>query len=250
MYTEITSGKYNGLSNYREFLIDDESDLINLPTSSSYGFSDGKLVQPCAVGSKAHVINQRKVYILNNKNEWKVLIDYTFRTESLAPDASDSKVADSVKIYCWGDSLTEGIGGHIKQADGVFNYPEYSYPKTLAESYNVVNCGARGENIPAIMARQGADPIVVGCFTIPADKTPVKIGELNLSTGVGLKTKSGATAQILRESESIGINPVTISGIKGTLYRKLENHFDADHTYEYYFVREVPGEAVPVPGGH
>ncbi len=155
--------------------------------------------------------------------------------------------AGQMQVYCWGDSLTEGVGGDVKQKEGIFTYPEYSYPKTLAESYNVVNCGARGENIPAIMARQGADPIVVGGFTIPADKTPVKVGELNLSTGKGLKTKSGATAQILKESEGSGFNPVTIAGVKGTLFRKLENHFDAEHTYEYDFVRALPGNSVAVP---
>ncbi len=97
------------------------------------------------------------------------------------------------------------------------------------------------------MARQGADPIVVGGFTIPADKTPVKVGELNIPNGIGLKTKSGAVAQILKESEGSGINPVTIAGVKGLLYRKLENHFDHDHTYEYYFVRELPGDETAVP---
>ncbi len=163
--------------------------------------------------------------------------------QAVQPGASGGNMT----VYCWGDSLTEGVGGSVKQAEGIFIYPEYSYPKTLAESYPVVNCGARGENIPSIMARQGADPIVVGGFTIPADRTPVKIGELNLLSGVGLKTRSGATAQILKESEGSGINPVTISGVKGTLYRQLENHFDGEHTYGYFFVRELPGDAVAVP---
>ncbi len=165
----------------------------------------------------------------------------------LSEGGGQGAAASQTKVYCWGDSLTEGVGGNVKQAEGIFIYPEYSYPKTLAESYNVVNCGARGENIPSIMARQGADPIVVGGFTIPADRTPVKIGELNLSSGAGLKTRSGATAQILKESEGSGINPCTISGVKGTLYRQLENHFDAEHTYGYFFIRKLPGDAVAVP---
>ena len=64
MFKEIISGRTNGLLDHREYLVDDEADLINLPTK-------------CAPGSKAHVVNQRKVYILNTQGEWKVHVDYT-----------------------------------------------------------------------------------------------------------------------------------------------------------------------------
>lgn len=64
MFKEIISGRINGLVNHRVFLVDDETDLASLPTN-------------CAAGSKAHVVNQRKVYILNTQGEWKVYVDYT-----------------------------------------------------------------------------------------------------------------------------------------------------------------------------
>ena len=64
MFKEIISGRINGLLNHREFLVDDETDLASLPTN-------------CAAGSKAHVVNQRVVYILNTQGEWKIYLDYT-----------------------------------------------------------------------------------------------------------------------------------------------------------------------------
>lgn len=80
-------------------------------------------------------------------------------------------------IWCWGDSLTEGVGGYIMQAEGHNAYMAYSYPAWLGQSWDVVNLGARSENIPAIMARQGADPIVLQtALSIPASKdTPVLV---------------------------------------------------------------------------
>ena len=61
-------------------------------------------------------------------------------------------------IWCWGDSLTEGVGGYIMQAENHNAYMAYSYPAWLGQSWNVVNLGARSENIAAIMARQGRTP--------------------------------------------------------------------------------------------
>lgn len=63
LFMEIISGRIKGLKDHREFLVDDEADIKNLPTK-------------CAPGSKAHVVNQRRVYILNTQGEWKVYIDY------------------------------------------------------------------------------------------------------------------------------------------------------------------------------
>lgn len=166
---------------------------------------------------------------------------------------SSSSSTGSVKgvtVYCWGDSLTEGVGGKIRQAENVIDYMAYSYPAWLGQSYNVVNLGARGEDITAIMARQGAKPAVVGGFTIPADTTPVKIGTLTklaeASTGTGLVNADGTVLKWHREVESPGVNPCTIAGIEGTLYRGVETTCDNDHEYTYYFVRSAAGTATEV----
>lgn len=76
MYTRSQYGKCNAPYNYSEFILDNENDISFLPTSTSVGHSDGVEVSACSIGSIAYVINQRKVYILNNENVWRLLVDY------------------------------------------------------------------------------------------------------------------------------------------------------------------------------
>ncbi|MCR4720954.1 MAG: hypothetical protein K5655_04435 [Lachnospiraceae bacterium] len=57
------------------FLIDDESDLAYLPTTTSYGNleragGDNVIIEPVDAGSMAHSIATSKKYILNSNNEW------------------------------------------------------------------------------------------------------------------------------------------------------------------------------------
>ena len=72
-------------------------------------------------------------------------------------------------VYCWGDSLTEGVGGWLPTQEGIQNAIVCAYPDMVAKRFPCVNLGCRGETIQTIMARQGADPMMVGGFTIPAD---------------------------------------------------------------------------------
>lgn len=159
-------------------------------------------------------------------------------------------------IYCWGDSLTEGVGGYVMQVDNQHAYMAYSYPDWLGQTWNVVNLGARSENIPAIMARQGADPIVLqSALNIPASKdTPVLIQQVtqlyNQTTGLGFTSKSGALVKICKEVESPGLNPCVIAGVEGIIYRETVNtYLDNETTYNYYFKRLESGTAVTAPSG-
>lgn len=158
-------------------------------------------------------------------------------------------------VYCWGDSLTEGVGGYVMQPDNRNAYMTYSYPAWLGQSFNVVNLGARGEDIYAIMARQGADPITIQTsFTIPASKdTPVKIGELSrmltYNAGTGLTSKSGKLVKVNKEVESPGLNPCVIKDVEGIIYRELKSSTDDSTTYDYYFRRLEDGTATTVPVG-
>ena len=144
------------------------------------------------------------------------------------------KNAFMTSVYCWGDSLTEGVGGDV-----------------VGRTYSAVNLGCRGETIQTIMARQGSDPMVVGGFTIPASSAEnVVVGYLKGSyfdsDRAGLATASGDLAQPLRESEA-GINPCSIAGVKGRLYRDFTA--DASGRYAYRFKRETDGLALAVPNG-
>lgn len=159
-------------------------------------------------------------------------------------------------IYCWGDSLTEGVGGYIMQAEGHNAYMAYSYPAWLGQSWDVMNLGARSENIPAIMARQGADPIVLQSdLSIPASKdTPVLVQQVtqlfNATSGTGFTSRSGAMVKINKAVESPGLNPCEIAGVEGILYREIGNDYLTNEaTYNYYFKRLESGNAVTAPSG-
>lgn len=159
-------------------------------------------------------------------------------------------------IYCWGDSLTEGVGGWIMPPDGHNAYMAYSYPAWLAQTYDAINLGARSENIPAIMARQGADPIVLqAALSIPASKdTPVLVQQVtriyDQTQGQGFTSKSGALVKIHKEVESPGFNPCVIAGVEGILYRELTSEpLDNETTYNYYFKRLENGAAVTAAAG-
>jgi hypothetical protein len=159
-------------------------------------------------------------------------------------------------IWCWGDSLTEGVGGWVMQPDGHNAYMAYSYPAWVGQSWDVINFGARSEDCHAIMARQGADPIVLQeALSIPASKdTPVLIQQVtelyNITSGQGFRSRSGALVKINKEVESAGLNPCVINGVEGILYREMPNtYLNNETTYNYYFKRLEDGEAVTAPAG-
>lgn len=154
-------------------------------------------------------------------------------------DAATAKTDAAPRVYCWGDSLTQGEGGNLKLTDGVFNaFNLHPYTDELTD-YRAVNLGCRGEDITTIMARQGADPMTVGGFTIPADRTAVIVGNKN----DGIPTVSGGVAKPLNPMEA-GINPCTIAGVRGILHRGSSKDDTDDN---YYFTRLTPGDAVQVP---
>lgn len=156
-------------------------------------------------------------------------------------DAAAPQPVNAPRVYCWGDSLTQGEGSNIKLTDGVFRaFNLHPYTAELTD-FRAVNLGCQGEDVITIMARQGADPMVLGGFTIPADCTPVPVGTVSQ----GIPTASGAVARPLKPMEA-GINPCTLSGVRGTLHRGTTRNDSDDN---YYFTRLTPGSAVEVPAG-
>ena len=152
-------------------------------------------------------------------------------------------------MYCWGDSLTEGVGGWLPTQEGIQNAIVCAYPDMVAQRFPCVNLGCRGETIQTIMARQGADPMVVGGFTIPANASEDVIvgylrGNYYSEDRLGIETKSGDLAQPLAENEA-GINPCVLAGVEGELFRDMVK--DESGRYAYRFRRLQSGEAVQVP---
>ena len=154
---------------------------------------------------------------------------------------SVSTLQNDQVVYCWGDSLTQGEGSNLKLADGVFEtYNLHPYTKELT-NFKHINLGCQGETLTTIMARQGADPMVVGGFTIPADCTPVVVG----TRTAGIATAAGGVAVPLQPNEA-GINPCVIAGVEGTLHRGSSVN---DSDMNYYFTRSKAGKAVSVSTG-
>lgn len=73
MYTRICYGKKDMLFNYSEFICDTESDILNLPTSKR----NGTEYATCSPGSKALVLETKKLYVLANNDRWIEVLDYT-----------------------------------------------------------------------------------------------------------------------------------------------------------------------------
>lgn len=130
------------------------------------------------------------------------------------------------EIVCWGDSLTAGGGWTDRLA-------------TLS-GINVLNAGTGGEKVGTIAARQGADIMTVNNITIPADTTPVLIA--NYSDGI--LTEFGDKATPLLQGGSNHINPVTISGIEGTLKWTGSAYNDTSGTWT--FTRSQAGNALVI----
>lgn len=112
-------------------------------------------------------------------------------------------------VYCWGDSLTQGIGGNVN------GWHLISYPQVLAERCNAVNLGILSDNVPTIMARMGADAIVLPACTIPGSSSEsVVVG----NTTDGMTLESGRIGKLLKFGDC-GINPCYVNDVPCVLFR-------------------------------
>ena len=112
-------------------------------------------------------------------------------------------------VYCWGDSLTQGIGGNVN------GWHLISYPQVLSERCNAVNLGILSDNVPTIMARMGADAILLPACTIPASSSEsVIVG----NTTDGMSLESGRTAHLLKYGDC-GLNPCYVNDTACVLFR-------------------------------
>ncbi len=154
--------------------------------------------------------------------------------QTLEGAASDSR---QTTVYCWGDSLTQGMGGSIS------GWHLISYPQIIGQRVRTVNLGVMGEDVPTIQARQGSDPVVLPGFTLPASASQkVAVGTMD----EGLPTRSGKRARLLRFGDA-GVNPCWVGGVRCFLSRDYRDG-TVDGT-TYYLRRAEDGEAVEIPGG-
>lgn len=147
-------------------------------------------------------------------------ISPTARLAEFDPDKFVKK--DDPYIVCWGDSLTAGAGWTERLA-------------TLS-GIPVHNGGTGGENVRTIMARQGADVIVVNNITIPAGVEPVVVA----TYAQPFATALGYNATPLLQGGSVHVNPVKIGDIEGTLTWTGSSYNDTTGTWT--FTRSEAGE--------
>ncbi len=137
----------------------------------------------------------------------------------------DTKTQPYRYITAWGDSLTHqgGWTSILQQKSGM----------------NLYNAGTGGEPVSTIMARQGADIMMINNITIPAEVEPVQISDYS----TGFKTALGKTVLPLLQGDMC-VNPVSIGGVMGTL--KFTGSAYNDATGTYTFTRSKPGEAITI----
>lgn len=129
-------------------------------------------------------------------------------------------------IVCWGDSLTAGGG--------------WTNTLSTLTGRAVYNAGTGGENVKTIMARQGADVMMVNNITIPAGTTPVQIA----TYGNPIKTAFGHNATPLLQGGEHHVNPVNIGGVLGNL--KWTGSAHNDSTGVWTFTRLEAGDAITI----
>lgn len=161
-------------------------------------------------------------------------------------------------IVCWGDSLTAGSSGNVSYPLTLQKYidtylcdiydlrysvdsPE-SYSRLEWEDYKisipVVNMGAGQEDSTTVLGRCGVVPYVVKSdFVIPAGKESVPISLVSENNKVVAPLTAG----------NVGVNPVTIAGIEGSLTLTTGNQVWGNCAYQ--FTRLEEGEETPVAKG-
>lgn len=131
-------------------------------------------------------------------------------------------------ITCWGDSLTAG-GGWTNTIESLLKVP-------------VLNGGTGGENSLTIMARQGADVMMINNIVIPSTKTPVTIA--SSSADHGISTQLGKKVTPLLQGGTHHVNPCYIDDIEGTLAWTGSSYNDPNGTWT--FTRNEEGEQVTI----
>ncbi len=210
-----------------------EAGNLILPTT----WADCGLVHPSAAGSHQtaaptpNEVEQMLTLTAQACQQGQQALELGHRLEEFCTPTQQNTV------YCWGDSLTQGIGGNVN------GWHLMSYPQMLSQRVKTVNLGITGDDVPTIQARQGSDPVVLPGFTLPASAgQKAAIG----SVDDGLPTRSGKIAKLLRCGDA-GLNPCYVGGIKCYLSRDFKSDTAAGTTY--YLRRAEDGEELQIPAG-
>lgn len=227
MYAEYND-IYNHIIENSEIALTDESPVYMYIASEP---TFGKLVE-CALDMTffAALIDPVDGMVFDTRIPQSV-VDKIISKDIVDRNEVASMIDDALKtdkyITCWGDSLTAQSGWRERLAE--------------LSGLTVHNGATGGENSKTIMARQGADVMIVDGITIPADTTPVLIA--SRETDGGIATEFGNKVTPLLQG-SYHMNPVKIGDIEGTLEWTGADY--ADKTGTWTFTRSVAGDAVVI----
>lgn len=169
-------------------------------------------------------------YLITNKNNKVIATDLLgFEPKNYYTKSEvDAKIGSTGNyITCWGDSLTAGGGWNSRLAE-------------LA-GMTMYNGGTGGENARTIVARQGADVMMIDGITIPATTDPVTIATRTGDTGI--TTYEGYKVTPLLQGGA-HVNPVKIGNVEGTLKWTGSNYADMNGIWT--FTRSVAGDTVVI----
>lgn len=187
------------------------------------------------------------VYVYSSKRDAKEKIQIAQAVAEYSAEVQNDKAKqadiqakkDAIKeelggIACWGGTLTAGAGDQY-----TYTYYMSEYFRDNGYDLPIVNLGAYGENNLTTLGRCGAVPFTVSAFTMQPTSI---LTEINVGS-----SGDGEVIPLTAESNP-GINPVTISGVEGTLYGDPDKT-DLSKIKQYYFSRTKSGEELNVADG-
>jgi hypothetical protein len=164
-------------------------------------------------------------------------------------------------IVCWGDKTTAAVSGTLNYPYVLQTYINtylcdiYDFSSTIENASDfvrlkwdeykvkipVVNMASGNESTYTVLGRAGTIPYIVGeDIVVPADCIPVSIV---------LKTAGKDYTYVTPlTGGDIGVNPVVINGIEGTLSINSES-YNYNGTLNYFFTRTTPGAETPISAG-
>lgn len=102
--------KYKSLD-WAEYICDTDDDLELLPTIDTDSAVDGALLPKCSAGSRAIVIESKKVCILNTNGVWAEYIDYAASSETTVTSVNGKTGVVELDA--------EDVGAYVKPDSGI-----------------------------------------------------------------------------------------------------------------------------------
>lgn len=173
----------------------------------------------------------------NNKSDLVSAINEVNSKVGSGGSSGTTPPTDELRVECWGDSLTFGAGA--PGSDWAYREAYPAVLGSLLTGHTVCNYGVGEENSETILARMGTTPMfATNQFSIGAAAGAVSTIKLASATGAEVKPLRQIPSDSNISGKDKGVNPVTISGIEGTL--------SYDSTLGYVFSRTSDGDSTPI----